>query len=435
VSKKPSRFSKQQQTPNEAGEVVEETGKAPRRPPRVASPIRNLTSNQVVDRLDEVRARTKIIRNSPAVQRWFRTGLTVLDCAINQGIPGGRVVELSGPEKSGKSTLAAMIVSEAQKQGGRGDYFDLESGTTVGQLTEMGHCSLDPSHFELWQPDTAEQAFQAIDEIIPIVGSSGFPSVIVLDSVPALISEVELLANYDEEPQLAQEAKFLRRFFRKNIVRLARFPNVLVVLVNHLTTPFKTGKNMFERPEPTTPGGRSPRYYSSVRLRFEDNNKGRDFLKSNTGTTVLKRERPKIFLWKNRVGAPWRSVVCPLNFVGDPSTLTRKGFDSALCSLEFLRDENVLVHPRRVREEDERVVTDTARWCLDGYPDAGNRYMDDWVRVYNSDPKIRAVVDDCVVLAARHKWTPEEWSDSELITAPEDLEDLADLDSASPVSV
>lgn len=384
---------------------------------------KDLTPSQVHKQIEEIRARTKIHRVSPAVEYWFPFGIPPLDCCINQGLPGGRLVEFSGPERSGKSTLAARLISQAQAQGGRGDYFDLEMGTTVGQLQEMGNCSLDREHFEFWAPDTAEQCFQAIDDLIPVVGSTGKPSVIVLDSVPGLVSVAELMADYTDETQLAAEARLLKKFCRKNLVRLARFPHVIVVLINHLAVPFKVG--MFEKPEPYTPGGRSTRYYSTVRLRFDSS--GEKDTIDTPGGKIVARERPKIYLWKNRVGSAHRAVSVPLNFVGERETASKKGFDAARCCLEFLKDEKVLVHPVNVDLETGKETVSSSYWKLDG-TDGPNRYMKDWIRLYNTDPETQALVDGCVLEAARQKWTPD--TEPDYVEGPASLEDLANLGTA-----
>ncbi len=397
------------------------------RPRQMIPTAKPLTAAQLEAQLTEVQTRLKIHEAPLGIDYWFPFDLPPLDCAINRGLPGGRLAEFSGPERTGKSTLAARLIKVAQEQGGRGDYFDLEMGTTPGQLRDMGGCSLEKGKFKHWTPDSAEQCFQAIDEIIPKVGSTGYPSVIVLDSIPGLVSINELLADFTDETQLAMEARLLKKFCRKNMVRLGRFPKVLVVLINHLNTPFKVG--MFEKPEPYTSGGKSPRYYSTVRLRFEGTG-GTETIET-PGGKVVARENPRIFLWKNRVGSAHRSVMVPINFLSEKKTLTRKGFDQARCCLEFLKAEKVLIHPKSRNEETGEEKTATSYWCLAGL-DEPNRYMVDWIRLYNSDERVKTLIDECVVEAARAKWTPdeEEWDVEEVADRPMSLEDLAHLEPA-----
>lgn len=396
-------------------------------PPEKAKDL--LTPEQVVGKLLEVQKQVKIHHSALSIEHWFETSMSPLNYAINRGIPGGRIVEFSGPTGSGKSTLASDIIAQAQLLGGRGDIFDLENAATVGQLRDMGKVNLDPSQFKLWRPDTAEQCFAAMDATIGIVGQMDLPSVIVLDSVPSVVSFAEMTADYDEEPQLAQEAKFLRRFCRKNMVRLGRFPKVLVILINHLNTPFKV--NMFDRPEPTTPGGKAPKYYSTVRLRFDSANEGgRDYLVREGHENVLIRERPTIHIWKNRVGSSNRKVKVCLSFLGDRSTNSVKGFDAARTAIEFLKEEKVFIHPSRYDEVEDRKITDTLRWVLDGF-DEPAKFEKDWVAAYNAGGHVKDLIEDAVTAAAQNKWTPEE-ADFIPETKPKEALDLADIAVPSP---
>jgi RecA/RadA recombinase len=375
------------------------------------------TAEQVAAEVDKIRLKLKMgPRPSLSIQRWFSTGSEVLDLAVNRGLPGGRLVEISGPEGCGKSTLALDIVREAQLLGGRGDYFDLEAGATAGLVGDMARVSTDPLQWELWRPPTAEDAFTAIDDLIPAVGCLRKPCVIVLDSVPAIVPEAEHNAPYGEDAQLAGIARLLQKFCRRNMVKLDTYPDVLVILINHVSTPFKAG--MFEKQTYQTPGGRAMRYYPSVRLRF-DKGGGVDVIepakptkgepKGDADKGVVKtiaRERMKIVVWKNRLGSSHRQVTIPLSFVRDRSTGTTKGFDDARGVLEFLRNERVLLN-----HKGENGGT-TAYWYLDGRPD-DRRMWRQWVLAYNTDEDAREMLKDVLMLAAAKKWAPDEDLDEE----------------------
>lgn len=373
---------------------------------------------QVVDNLNKLREKHKIVRADMAITTWFSTGNLPLDLAINQGLPGGRIVEISGPELSCKSTKAMEIIEQAQKAGGRGDYIDLEVGMTMGIAQDMARIRTEPEFFELWKPDTAEQAFALIDDLIPVVGNSRRPSVIVLDSVPAIVPAEEHATPYDETPQLAAIARLLTRLCRKNLSRLDRYPSVLLIWINHINTPFKVSP--FDNAEIYTSGGKAARYYPSVRLRFEKMGKSdRDKVK---GSETVARERLRVHIWKNRVGASHRSVILPVNFVRDSTTGTQKGFDNARSCLEFLRDEKVLY--RVPAKTDTGGATNY--WAISGMEDVfPKRLWRDWVLGFNTEERIRVFLEDCVEAAAKKKWTPDEDADLETEDNPENELDFS----------
>ena len=408
-----------------------EDGLRPVSPPEkeTLKPVRQTTTStpaQVVAGANAIQRKLGLHDPTLAIHRWFSTGSTILNLAINRGIPGGRLVELSGPEGCGKTTLALDIIREAQELGGRGDYFDLEVGATAGIVGDMSRVSTDPEKWKLWRPTTAEDAFTAIDLLIPVVGCLRKPCVIVLDSVPAIVPEAEHNTPYGEDAQLAGIARILSKFCRRNMVKLDTYPDVLILLINHVSTPFKAG--MFEKQTYQTPGGRSMRYYPSVRLRFDkgggtdviETKRAKDEPKADAAKGVVKtiaRERMNIVVWKNRLGSSHRQVTVPLSFIRDKSTGTTKGFDDARGVLEFLRDAKVLLN----RKGENGGAT--GYWYLDGRPQ-DCRLWRQWVLAYNTHPATCEMLRDVVTLAAAKKWAPDEDQEEEF---GEDLAMLSDV--------
>ncbi len=215
------------------------------------------------------------------------TGALSLDLALGiGGVPRGRIVEIYGPESSGKTTLALHIVAEAQRNGGLAAFIDAEHALDAVYARALG---VDVDEMLISQPDTGEQALEITDMLI----RSGALDVVVIDSVAALVPRAELEGDMGDT-HVGLQARLMSQALRKLAGTINR-SQTTVVFINQLRE--KIGV-MFGSPE-TTPGGRALKFYASVRIdirRIEAIKSGTD----NVGNRV----RAKIA--KNKVAPPFR---------------------------------------------------------------------------------------------------------------------------------
>ncbi|HEY4609537.1 MAG TPA: recombinase RecA [Ilumatobacteraceae bacterium] len=182
------------------------------------------------------------------------TGALALDLALGVGgLPRGRVVEIFGPESSGKSTLAMHVVAEAQRNGGICAYIDAEHAMDPIYAKAIG---VDIDELLISQPDTGEQALEIADTLI----RSGALDVVVIDSVAALTPRAEIEGEMGDS-HMGLQARLMSQALRKLTANLNK-SNTICIFINQLRE--KIGV-MFGSPE-TTPGGRALKFYSSVRL-------------------------------------------------------------------------------------------------------------------------------------------------------------------------
>ena len=182
------------------------------------------------------------------------TGSLGLDLALGiGGLPRGRVVEIYGPESSGKTTLALHVVAQAQKAGGSCAYIDAEHALDMGYAKKLG---INVEELLLSQPDHGEQALEITDTLV----RSGALDVIVVDSVAALVPRAELEGDMGE-PQMGLQARLMSQALRKLVSTISR-SRTLVIFINQIR--MKIGV-MFGSPETTT-GGNALKFYASVRM-------------------------------------------------------------------------------------------------------------------------------------------------------------------------
>jgi recombination protein RecA len=217
------------------------------------------------------------------------TGSLGLDIALGiGGLPRGRVIEVYGPESSGKTTLALHIVAEAQKKGGVAAFVDAEHALDVGYAKKLG---VDIGELLVSQPDTGEQALEITDTLV----RSGAVDIVVVDSVAALTPKAEIEGEMgDSLPGL--QARLMSQALRKLTASISR-SNTIVLFINQIR--MKIGV-MFGNPETTT-GGNALKFYSSVRLdirRIGAIKAGDDVVGSQTRVKVV----------KNKVAPPFRQV-------------------------------------------------------------------------------------------------------------------------------
>ncbi|MBM3693726.1 MAG: recombinase RecA [Actinobacteria bacterium] len=217
------------------------------------------------------------------------TGALALDLALGiGGLPRGRVVEIFGPEASGKSTLAMHVVAEAQRNGGTCAYIDAEHAMDPAYAEAIG---VNVDDLYISQPDTGEQALEIADMLI----RSGALDVVVIDSVAALVPRAEIEGEMGDT-HVGLQARLMSQALRKLTANLNR-SNTICIFINQLRE--KIGV-MFGSPE-TTPGGRALKFYSSVRLdirRIEAIKDGAEITGNRTRVKVV----------KNKVSAPFKQA-------------------------------------------------------------------------------------------------------------------------------
>lgn len=217
------------------------------------------------------------------------TGSISLDMALGVGgLPKGRVVEIFGPEASGKTTLALHVIAEAQKKGGIAAFIDAEHALDVQYAKRLG---VNVDNLLISQPDTGEQAL----EIAEILVRSGAVDVIVIDSVAALVPKAEIEGEMGDA-HMGLQARLMSQALRKLTATISK-SNTIVIFVNQIR--MKIGV-MFGNPETTT-GGNALKFYSSIRLdvrRIASIKQGQDVIGSRTKVRVV----------KNKVAPPFKEV-------------------------------------------------------------------------------------------------------------------------------
>ncbi len=209
------------------------------------------------------------------------TGSLALDAALGVGgLPKGRIVEVYGPESSGKTTLTLQVVAECQKQGGVAVFVDAEHALDPAYSEKIG---VNIQELLISQPDTGEQGLEIVDMLI----RSGSVDLIVVDSVAALTPRVEIEGEMGDT-QIGLQARLMSKALRKITANIAR-SQTLVIFINQIR--MKIGV-MFGNPETTT-GGNALKFYSSVRLdirRVSAIKKGEDVIGNETRVKVVKNK-------------------------------------------------------------------------------------------------------------------------------------------------
>ena len=217
------------------------------------------------------------------------TGSLGLDVALGVGgLPRGRVIEIYGPESSGKTTMTLQVIAEMQKLGGTCAFIDAEHALDTVYAQKLG---VNLHDLLISQPDTGEQALEITDALV----RSGAVDVIVVDSVAALTPKAEIEGEMGE-PQMGLQARLMSQALRKLTANIKR-TNTLVIFINQIR--MKIGV-MFGSPETTT-GGNALKFYASVRMdirRIGSIKKGDEVIGSETRVKVV----------KNKVAPPFRQA-------------------------------------------------------------------------------------------------------------------------------
>ncbi|HEY0159306.1 MAG TPA: recombinase RecA [Thermoanaerobaculia bacterium] len=217
------------------------------------------------------------------------TGSIGVDAALGVGgVPRGRIIEIFGPESSGKTTLSLHIIAEAQRAGGLAAFIDAEHALDAEYAKKLG---VDVDNLLVSQPDSGEQAL----EIAEVLVRSGAIDVIVIDSVAALVPRAELEGEMGDS-HVGLQARLMSQAMRKLTAILAK-SKTCMIFINQIRE--KIGV-MFGNPETTT-GGRALKFYSSVRLDIRRTNQIKE------GEEVV-GSRVKVKVVKNKVAAPFRQA-------------------------------------------------------------------------------------------------------------------------------
>ena len=217
------------------------------------------------------------------------TGALSLDMALGiGGLPRGRIIEIYGPESSGKTTLALHVVAEAQKEGGEAAFIDAEHALDPVYAKKLG---VDIDNLIVSQPDTGEQALEITESLV----RSGALDVIVVDSVAALVPKAEIDGDMGDS-HMGLQARLMSQALRKLAGAINKSKTVLI-FINQLRE--KIGV-MFGNPETTT-GGRALKFYASVRL---DIRKAENIKQDGE----IKGSRTRVKVVKNKVAPPFREA-------------------------------------------------------------------------------------------------------------------------------
>ncbi len=254
---------------------------------------RNKALNLALEQIEKNYGKGAIMRMGEAKKiniETIPTGSLSLDIALGGGIPKGRVIEIFGPESSGKTTLALHVISECQKIGGQAAFVDAEHALDPEYAGKIG---VDVENMLVSQPDTGEQALEITETLV----RSNAVDIIVVDSVAALTPRAEIEGEMGDS-HMGLQARLMSQALRKLTAAISK-SKATVIFINQIR--MKIGV-MFGNPE-TTPGGNALKFYSSVRMDIRRIGK----IEGNTESgKELVGNRVKVKVVKNKVAPPFK---------------------------------------------------------------------------------------------------------------------------------
>ena len=329
------------------------------------------------------------------------TGSMGLDLALGiGGVPKGRIVELYGPESSGKTTVALHIIAEAQKKGGEVAFVDVEHALDPQYAAALG---VDVDNLLVSQPDSGEQALEIMEALV----RSGAVDVVVLDSVAALTTKAEIDGNMGDS-NVGQLARLMSQAMRKLTPLLSK-TNCVAIFINQIRE--KIGV-MYGNPE-TTPGGRALKFYASVII---DVRKGEAI---KNGTELI-GSRTKIKIKKNKVAPPFKECEFDIIF-GKGIARTGEVLDLAV-ELDVIKKSG-------------------AWFSYDGQKLGQGR--DNAKKALEENPELMKVVEEkinenkdalmAVTKASKKRTKLEEAAETAALGDIDDIEDIGDMNEIDPV--
>lgn len=295
------------------------------------------------------------------------SGALTLDAVLGGGYPKGRVVEIYGPESSGKTTLALHAVAEAQRYGGVAAFVDAEHALDPTYAAGLG---VDTDALLVSQPDSGEMALDVVDRLV----RSAAVDVVVVDSVAALVPRAELEGDMSDQ-QIGLQARLMSKAMRKIVGSLA-MSQCTVIFLNQLRS--KVGV-IYGSPE-VTAGGNALKFYSSVRL----DTRRRDILPENSGIRI------RVKAVKNKVAPPFRechldilfgsgidSVGCLLDTAVDQGVVERRGSWYSYCDMNFAQGRHNAAEKMREDEELAGRIEGDVREAMRRSSETGDAPTDD----------------------------------------------------------
>jgi len=277
-------------------------------------PAKRAALDGVLNQIERSYGRGSIVKLGDAdnmIVESISSGALTLDAALGGGFPKGRVVEIYGPESSGKTTLALHAIAECQKAGGTAAFVDAEHALDPVYASGLG---VEVDDLLVSQPDCGEMALDIVDQLV----RSAAVDVIVVDSVAALVPRAELEGDMSDS-QIGLQARLMSKAMRK-ITGSLSLSQCTVIFLNQLRS--KVGV-IYGSPEVTS-GGNALKFYSSVRL----DTRRKEVLPDNKGIRV------KVKVVKNKVSAPFKVVMLDIHF--------GSGIDSFGCMLDAALDLGVV---------------------------------------------------------------------------------------------
>eukprot|EP00978_Attheya_sp_CCMP212_P023051 scaffold69770_cov46-Attheya_sp.AAC.2 len=320
------------------------------------------------------------------VVRGISSGALTLDAALGNGFPKGRIVEIYGPESSGKTTLALHAIAESQKIGGTAAFVDAEHALDPVYARNLG---VDIDKLLVSQPDSGEMALDIVDQLV----RSSAVDIVVVDSVAALVPRAELEGDMSDM-QIGLQARLMSKAMRKITGSLA-MSQCTVIFLNQLRS--KVGV-IYGSPE-VTAGGNALKFYASIRL----DTRRKEVLPDNAGIRV------KVKVVKNKVATPFKVVHLDILF--------GSGIDRMGCTLDAANDLGVV-------ERKGSWYSYKGTNFAQGRLNAGEHLKDNPEMAAQIETEVRLAMSELGAPTASKKVEIEETDDSELEESLVDVESV-----------